>query len=129
MSTQQALPPSGVDPEVAEREDKRWTPLRIAIWVVIALIGAVAWSMLAFSRGETINAIWFVFAAVATYLIAYRFYAKYIERKIAKPDDFRATPGEYMNNGRDFIPTDRRVLFGHHFAAIAGAGPLVGRVC
>lgn len=128
MSTQQALPPSGVDPEVAEREDKRWTPLRIAIWVVIALIGAVAWSMLAFSRGETINAIWFVFAAVATYLIAYRFYAKYIERKIAKPDDFRATPGEYMNNGRDFIPTDRRVLFGHHFAAIAGAGPLVGPI-
>ncbi|HAY42134.1 MAG TPA: carbon starvation protein A, partial [Micrococcaceae bacterium] len=83
MSTQQALPPAGVDPEVVEREDKRWTPLRIAIWVIIALIGAVAWSMLAFSRGETINAIWFVFAAVATYLIAYRFYAKYIERKIA----------------------------------------------
>ncbi len=55
MSTQQALPPAGVDPEVVEREDKRWTPLRIAIWVVIALIGAVAWSMLAFSRGETIQ--------------------------------------------------------------------------
>ncbi|PQZ98613.1 carbon starvation protein A [Arthrobacter sp. MYb224] len=128
VSTQEALPPAGVDPEIVEREDKRWTPLRIAVWVVIALIGGVAWSMLAFSRGETINAIWFVFAAVATYLIAYRFYAKFIERKIAKPDDFRATPGEYMNNGRDFVPTDRRVLFGHHFAAIAGAGPLVGPI-
>ena len=128
MSTQNTLPPAGVDPKIAEQEEKRWTPVRVIVWVAIALIGGVAWSMLAFSRGETINAIWFVFAAVATYLIAYRFYAKFIERKIAKPDDFRATPAESINNGRDFVPTDRRVLFGHHFAAIAGAGPLVGPI-
>ena len=128
MSAQNTLPPAGVDPEVAQREEKRWTPLRITIWIAIAIVGGVAWSVLAFSRGETINAIWFVFAAIATYLIAYRFYSKFIERKITKPDDFRATPAESVNNGRDFVPTDRRVLFGHHFAAIAGAGPLVGPI-
>ncbi|UYQ78068.1 carbon starvation protein A [Glutamicibacter sp. JL.03c] len=128
LSAQNTLPPAGVDPEVAQREETRWTPLRIAVWIAIALVGGIAWSFLAFSRGETINAIWFVFAAVATYLIAYRFYAKFIERKIVRPDDFRATPAETVNNGRDFVPTDRRVLFGHHFAAIAGAGPLVGPI-
>ena len=128
MSAQNTLPPAGVDPEVAQRDDKRWTPLRIAVWIAIALVGGIAWSILAFSRGETINAIWFVFAAIATYLIAYRFYSKFIERNVAKPDDFRATPAETVNNGRDFVPTDRRVLFGHHFAAIAGAGPLVGPI-
>ena len=122
------LPPNSVDPAVAEAEERRWTPLKIAVWAAIALLGGVAWSVLAISRGETINAIWFVFAAVCTYLIGYRFYSKYIERKIARPDDSRATPAEYNNNGRDYMPTDRRVLFGHHFAAIAGAGPLVGPV-
>ncbi|WP_231946610.1 carbon starvation CstA family protein [Auraticoccus monumenti] len=84
--------------------------------------------MIALVRGETINAIWFVFAAVCTYLIAYRFYTKVIERHVTRPDDTRATPAEYNENGQDFMPTDRRVLFGHHFAAIAGAGPLVGPV-
>lgn len=128
MSSNHTLPPSAVDPQVAEREERRWTPARIIIWAAIALLGGVAWAILAFSRGETINAIWFVFAAVCTYLVAYRFYSKFIERKVAKPDDTRATPGESINNGRDFVPTDRRVLFGHHFAAIAGAGPLVGPV-
>ncbi|QCU76904.1 carbon starvation protein A [Citricoccus sp. SGAir0253] len=122
------LPPTAVDPAVAEAEDRRWTPGKIALWGVIALLGGVAWAVLAISRGETINAIWFVFAAVCTYLIAYRFYARYIERKVTRPDDTRATPAEYNENGRDFMPTDRRVLFGHHFAAIAGAGPLVGPV-
>ena len=71
---------------------------------------------------------WFVLAAVATYLIAYRFYARLIEYKVLKPRDERATPAEEFENGKDFMPTDRRVLFGHHFAAIAGAGPLVGPV-
>ncbi|MFJ6416818.1 carbon starvation CstA family protein [Paeniglutamicibacter sp. NPDC091659] len=127
-STAPDLPPAGVAPETIEAEARKWTPTKIVIWVAIALLGGVAWSVLAFSRGETINAIWFVFAAVCTYLIAYRFYAKLIERKIAKPNDFRATPAEYNNNGKDFMPTDRRVLFGHHFAAIAGAGPLVGPI-
>ena len=84
--------------------------------------------MIAIVRGETVNAIWFVFAAVCTYLIAYRFYSKFIERNITRPDDRRATPAEYKANGKDYVATDRRVLFGHHFAAIAGAGPLVGPV-
>ncbi|WP_454042417.1 carbon starvation CstA family protein [Cellulosimicrobium sp. Marseille-Q8652] len=79
-------------------------------------------------RGETVNAIWFVFAAVCTYFIAYRFYSKVIERYITRPDDRRATPAEVREDGKDYVPTDRRVLYGHHFAAIAGAGPLVGPV-
>jgi len=125
---QAELPPAAVDPEVLEEYDRRWTPQKIAIWAAVALLGAVSWSMIAIVRGETINAIWFVFAAVCTYLIAFRFYSKYIERHITKPDDTRATPAESKDNAKDFMPTDRRVLFGHHFAAIAGAGPLVGPV-
>ncbi|ADU49891.1 carbon starvation CstA family protein [Intrasporangium calvum] len=125
---QTELPPAAVDPQVADEYDRRWTTQKIVTWVVVALVGAVAWAMIAIVRGETINAIWFVFAAVSTYLIAFRFYSKYIERHITKPDDTRATPAEYRDNGKDFMPTDRRVLFGHHFAAIAGAGPLVGPV-
>ena len=93
-----------------------------------ALLGAVAWFMLAIVRGETVNAIWFVFAAVCTYLIGYRFYSKFIERYLLKPNDRRATPAEYKADGKDYVRTDRNVLFGHHFAAIAGAGPLVGPI-
>src|SRR5215208_7214321 len=99
-----------------------------AIWVGIALAGAVCWGMLALSRGETINAGWLLFAALASYAIAYRFYARFIRDRVLGTDDSRATPAERLNNGRDFEPMDRRVLFGHHFAAIAGAGPLVGPV-
>ncbi len=101
---------------------------RYAVWVVVALVGALYWGMLAFSRGETVNAAWLLFAALASYAIAYRFYARFIKRKVLETDDSRATPAERLNNGRDFEPMDRRVLFGHHFAAIAGAGPLVGPV-
>ncbi|MFD5278637.1 carbon starvation CstA family protein [Pseudarthrobacter sp. NPDC058362] len=122
------LPPAGVDPAVREAEDRRWTPGKIALWAGIALLGGVAWFMLAIIRGETVNAIWFVFASVCTYLIAYRFYSKVIERFITRPDDLRATPAEYKADGKDYVRTDRNVLFGHHFAAIAGAGPLVGPV-
>jgi carbon starvation protein len=125
---QRDLPPTAVDPDRAEAHERRWTPAKIAVWGAVALLGGVSWSVLALARGETINAIWFVFAAICTYLIFYRFYSKYIERKIARPDDTRATPAEYKDNGKDYMPTDRRVLFGHHFAAIAGAGPLVGPV-
>ena len=121
------LPPVAVDPE-AEAAAKRWTPGKIALWTGIALLGGLSWTMLAIVRGETVNAIWFVFAAVCTYLIGYRFYSKLIERKLLKPDDRRATPAEYNADGKDFAATDRRVLYGHHFAAIAGAGPLVGPV-
>jgi carbon starvation protein len=101
---------------------------RYGIWVVIALVGALCWGVLALSRGETINAGWLLFAALASYAIAYRFYARFIQNRVLGTDDTRATPAERLNNGRDFEPMDRRVLFGHHFAAIAGAGPLVGPV-
>ena len=101
---------------------------RYAIWVVVALVGALSWGMLALARGETVNAGWLLFAAIASYAIAYRFYARFIQTRVLETDDSRATPAERLNNGRDFEPMDRRVLFGHHFAAIAGAGPLVGPV-
>ncbi|UWF78069.1 MULTISPECIES: carbon starvation CstA family protein [Microbacterium] len=121
-TAERELPPVAVD------EKPRWTPLKIAVWAAIALLGGVAWTMLAIVRGETVNAIWFVFAAVCTYLIFYRFYSKFIEKHLVRPDDRRATPAEYRADGKDYVATDRRVLFGHHFAAIAGAGPLVGPV-
>ncbi len=84
--------------------------------------------MIAFFRGETVNAVWFVIAAICTYVIGFRFYARLIEMKIVRPRDDNATPAEVFENATDYMPTDRRVLFGHHFAAIAGAGPLVGPV-
>ncbi|MEH3132802.1 MAG: carbon starvation protein A [Mycolicibacterium neoaurum] len=98
------------------------------VFAVVAVLGAVAWAIIAFFRGETINAVWFVIAAICTYVIGFRFYARLIEMKIVKPRDDHATPAEVFENGTDYMPTDRRVLFGHHFAAIAGAGPLVGPV-
>ncbi|WP_431232933.1 carbon starvation CstA family protein [Mycolicibacterium psychrotolerans] len=98
------------------------------IFGAVAVLGAVAWAIIAFFRGETVNAVWFVIAAICTYVIGYRFYARLIEMKIVRPRDDNATPAEIFENGTDYMPTDRRVLFGHHFAAIAGAGPLVGPV-
>lgn len=114
--------PVGVKPH------QKWTPFKIALWVGISLLGALGWTMLAIIRGEEVNSIWFVITAICTYAIGYRFYALYIQRKIMIPDDTNATPAERINNGRDFDPTNRVVLYGHHFAAIAGAGPLVGPV-
>ena len=98
------------------------------IFAVIGILTAVAWALIAFLRGESVNGTYFVVAAVGTYIIAYRFYARLIEYNVIKPRNDRATPAELYENGRDFQPTDRRILFGHHFAAIAGAGPLVGPV-
>ncbi|OBG61289.1 MULTISPECIES: carbon starvation CstA family protein [unclassified Mycobacterium] len=98
------------------------------MFAVIAVVGAVAWAIIAFARGETVNAVWFVVAAICTYIIGFRFYARLIEMKIVRPRDDHATPAEVLDDGTDYVPTDRRVLFGHHFAAIAGAGPLVGPV-
>ena len=98
------------------------------IFGVIAVIGAIAWAIIAFARGETVDAVWFVVAAICSYIIAYRFYARLIEMKIVRPRDDHASPAEVLDDGTDYVPTDRRVLFGHHFAAIAGAGPLVGPV-
>jgi carbon starvation protein len=91
-------------------------------------VGAVCWSVLALSRGEEVNALWILFAALSSYAIAYRFYARFIAYRVLQVDDTRATPAERLDNGYDYDVTDRRVLFGHHFAAIAGAGPLVGPV-
>ncbi|GAA2776896.1 carbon starvation CstA family protein [Saccharopolyspora taberi] len=96
--------------------------------MLVAIVGAIAWGIIALSRGEEISAAWLVFAALASYAIGYRFYARFISYRVLRVDDTRATPAERLNNGVDFHPTDRRVLFGHHFAAIAGAGPLVGPV-
>ena len=106
----------------------RMTPKSMAIWGAVALVGAVCWSVLALSRGEDVSALWVLFAALSSYAIAYRFYARFIAYKVLQVDDRRATPAERLENGQDFDVTDRRVLFGHHFAAIAGAGPLVGPV-
>ncbi|GAA0933665.1 carbon starvation CstA family protein [Pseudonocardia zijingensis] len=106
----------------------RMNPRSVLIWTAVAIVGAVAWGVLAVSRGENVSAIWLVAAALGSYAIAYRFYARFIVRRVLKADDDRATPAERLNNGTDFQPMDRRVLFGHHFAAIAGAGPLVGPV-
>ncbi|MDJ0320459.1 carbon starvation CstA family protein [Pseudarthrobacter sp. PS3-L1] len=128
LVTDPDLPATTIDPEVLAAQDRNWTPAKIALWVAIALLGGVSWVMLAIIRGETVNAIWFVFASICTYLIGYRFYSKVIERFLLKPDDKRATPAEYKADGKDFVRTDRNVLFGHHFAAIAGAGPLVGPI-
>jgi carbon starvation protein len=100
----------------------------ILVWTGVAVIGAIAWAVLALSRGESVSAVWLVAAALGSYAIGYRFYARFIARRVLKVDDTRATPAERNDDGVDYQPTDRRVLFGHHFAAIAGAGPLVGPV-
>ncbi|MGK8487128.1 carbon starvation CstA family protein [Nocardia asiatica] len=122
LRTDPDLPPVGVV------DKSPITPAKKLIFAGIAALGAIAWAVLAISRGESVNAVWIVIAAVCTYLIAYRFYARFIERKLVKPRDDLATPAEILENGKDYMPMDRRVLYGHHFAAIAGAGPLVGPV-
>jgi carbon starvation protein len=100
----------------------------IVLWAGISVLGAAAFGVLALSRGETINAAWLLTAAVCTYAVAYRFYSKFLAQRVFGLDPRRATPAERLSNGRDFVPTNRWVLYGHHFAAIAGAGPLVGPV-
>ncbi|MCJ2124553.1 carbon starvation CstA family protein [Methylobacterium sp. J-077] len=97
-------------------------------WALVGALGAAALAIVATQRGETINALWVVVAAVCVYLIAYRYYSKFIADKVMRLDPKRATPAVRHNDGLDYVPTNRSVLFGHHFAAIAGAGPLVGPV-
>ncbi|MGW6705863.1 carbon starvation CstA family protein [Streptomyces sp. NPDC054956] len=104
------------------------SPKSVALWVLVALVGAIGWGVLALSRGEEISAAWLLAAALGSYAIGYRFYARFIATRVLRVDKTRATPAERLDNGVDFHPTDRRVLFGHHFAAVAGAGPLVGPV-
>ncbi|EJD6582803.1 carbon starvation protein CstA [Providencia rettgeri] len=98
------------------------------IWIVLALLGAFSIGYIALNRGEQINALWIVVAAVCIYLIAYRYYGLFIAKKVLQVDSTRMTPAIRHNDGLDYVPTDKKVLFGHHFAAIAGAGPLVGPV-
>ncbi len=115
-------------PPVAIIDRSGITARHKVIFGIIAVVGAVTWALIAFVRGETVNAVWFVIAAICTYVLGFRFYARLIELKVVRPRDDHATPAEILENGIDYLPTDRRVLFGHHFAAIAGAGPLVGPV-
>lgn len=95
-------------------------------WIIISLIGAFAFALIALQREESINAIWFITAAICIYMIAYRFYAAWIATKVFVLDEFRETPAVRLSNNRDFVPTNKWVLFGIHFAAIAGPGPLIG---
>ncbi len=104
------------------------TPREWLLWGTITLLGAGALGVVALRRGEPVNALWIVTAALCTYLVAYRFYGLFIATRVAQVDPARATPAVRRADGLDFVPTDRNVLFGHHFAAIAGAGPLVGPV-
>src|SRR5438128_10875892 len=98
------------------------------LWTAIAILGAVSFGIVALNRGEAVNAAWLVVAAVCIYFIAYRFYGLFVAEKALGVDGTRPTPAYRHNDGLDYVPTNRYVLFGHHFAAIAGAGPLVGPV-
>ena len=102
--------------------------LKILVWSGMALLAAIAFAAIALHRGEPINAMWLVMAAFCTYALGYRFYSKFVAAKLLALDAQRATPAERLENGRDFVPTNKWVVFGHHFAAIAGPGPLVGPV-
>ncbi|MFC6337880.1 carbon starvation protein A [Pseudomonas sp. CCM 7891] len=102
--------------------------LRHLPWLLLAIVGACALGVVALRRGEAINALWIVVAAVAIYLVAYRYYSLFIANHVMQIDPRRATPAVVNNDGLDFVPTNKHILFGHHFAAIAGAGPLVGPV-
>lgn len=95
-------------------------------WTAVALAGALAFGRLALSRGETINAAWLLTAALCTYAVAYRFYSRFITARVFALDDSRPTPAHRLSDGRDYVPTNKWIVFGHHFAAIAGPGPLVG---
>src|SRR5512133_895438 len=104
------------------------TVLRILLWTAVAIVGAISFATIALRRGESINAIWLVMSALCCYALGYRFYSKFVAAKVLCLDGRRATPAERLDDGRDFVPTNKWVVFGHHFAAIAGPGPLVGPV-
>ena len=98
----------------------------IVVWIAVALAGAMAFGRLALNRGETVSAAWLLVAALSTYAVAYRFYSRFIAAKVFALDAKRRTPAQRLDDGRDYVPTNRWIVFGHHFAAIAGPGPLVG---
>ena len=114
--------PAGIRPKMV------WTWKKAVAWALVAIVCAVGWTVLAVARGEQISAIWFIVVALCSYAIAYRFYAYCIQIKIMRTDDANATPAERVHDGANFARADRRVLFGQHFAAISGAGPLVGPI-
>ncbi len=101
-------------------------PLQVVVWILVALLGAAAFGVIALQRGESVNAAWLITAAVCTYAVAYRFYSRFIALRIFELDARRATPAVRLDDGRDYVPTNKWIVFGHHFAAIAGPGPLVG---
>src|SRR5579864_2448720 len=101
---------------------------KVLVWLAVGVSGAVALATIAFHRGEAISAMWLVVAALCSYALGYRFYSKFVAAKVLTLDAMRATPAERLENGRDFVRTNKWVVFGHHFAAIAGPGPLVGPV-
>src|SRR5229473_5773423 len=102
--------------------------LRVLFWVAVATVAAIAFAAVSIARGEHPNAIWFVIAAICIYALGYRFYSAFIASRVLELDNERRTPAVRLSNGRDFVPTPRWITFGHHFAAIAGPGPLVGPV-
>src|SRR5579863_7575787 len=102
--------------------------VRILTWLGVVLLGVLAFATIALHRGEQISAMWLVLAAVCTYVVGYRFYSKFVSANVLGLNPQRATPAERLDNGRDFVPTNKWVVFGHHFAAIAGPGPLIGPV-
>ena len=102
--------------------------LSLVIWSIVALLGAGAYAGIAFKRGEPLNSGYLLTAALCTYAMGYRFYSKWIAAKVLMLDDRRATPCEIHEDGRDFVKTNKWIVFGHHFAAISGPGPLVGPV-
>ena len=102
--------------------------LQILLWPALAILGAFSFAAIALNRGRSVSAAWLVTAALCVFFIAYRFYSKFIAEKVLQLDDSRMTPAVRHHDGVDFVPTNKHVLYGHHFAAIAGAGPLVGPV-
>ena len=98
------------------------------LWIAVTLLGFGSVAILATSRGEQINALWIIIAGLCAFAISYRFYSKWLATKVLVLNDERATPALVQNDGKDFVPTSRWMVFGHHFAAIAGPGPLVGPV-
>jgi carbon starvation protein len=102
--------------------------LKICFWVLVVALGALGLGMIATARGEPLNAVWLVIAAACIFMIGYRFYSRFIAYRVLGLNDQRATPAERKDDGRDFVPTNKWVVFGHHFAAIAGPGPLVGPI-
>lgn len=111
-----------------ERVEAKLSPTSKIMWLIVAILGAVSFGILAVSRGEHVNAVWLVLAAVCVYSIAYRFYSLFIANKVFELNARRLTPAHRLADGLDYVPTNKGVLFGHHFAAIAGAGPLVGPI-